>query len=111
MEIHQIFQSIQNFSFYGWVWFWEHGEKTAKLGCLFGVNRHVGKALSLYILKANDKIITCTTVQRVTSDDALLPAIQKLMAKFDSNVVGRLDSKLLTIEIDKEISTKYHMYT
>lgn len=68
------------------------------------MNRHIGEALSLYILKANGKIVTCTTVQRVTSDDDLLPATQNMMAVYDRNVVGHIDCKSATIEIDKETS-------
>ena len=93
-----------NFNFYGWVWHWDWGAKKAKIGRSLGVNRHVGEALSSYILRANGKIVTCTTVQRVTEEDVLVPATQKLMAKFDAEVVDRLDSKSAKIKIDDEIS-------
>ena len=50
------------------------------------MNCHVGQALSSHILKANGQIVTSTTVQNVTADDALLPSAQNLMTAFDANV-------------------------
>ena len=93
-----------DFDFYGWVWHWDWGAKKAQLGRWLGVNRHVGEALSSYVLRANGKIVTCTTVQRVTDLDVLLPATQRLMALFDKEVVGHLDSKTAAIKIEDEVS-------
>ena len=92
-----------NFYVYGWVWFWDLGEKKAKLGHWLGVNCHIGQALSSYILKGNGKIITSTTVQNVTSKDASLPSTQKLMRIFDENVDNYLSTKSSKLTIDEEI--------
>ena len=60
-------------SVYDWVWFWDTGEKKAKLGRWLGVSHHIGQALSSYMLKGNGQIITSTTIQHVISKDILLP--------------------------------------
>ena len=92
-----------DFDFYGWVWYWDLGDKKAKLGRWLGVNRHVGQALSLHILKGDGRIITSTTVQNVTQKDALLPAVQDMMRSFDSHANNYLTTKSSTLAIDAEI--------
>ena len=77
-----------DFKFYGWVWWWDLESKRPKLGRWLGCNRNVGQALASYVLKANGQIITSTTVQNVTVEDALLPPTQRLMSVHDANVGG-----------------------
>ena len=92
-----------DFEFYGWIWFWDMGEKKAKLGRWLGVNHYSGEALSSYVLKANGKITTCTTVQALTADEVKVPAYQKLMVSYDENVPRILDVKHMTVKIDDEV--------
>ena len=79
------------------------GGKKAKLGHWLGVNRHVGQALSLYILKGNGKVITSTTVQNIMQEDASLPAVQNMIGLFDSHINDYLTTKSSKLTIDEEI--------
>ena len=92
-----------DFKFYGWVWWWDLENKRPKLGRWLGVNHHVGEALSSHILKANGQIITSTTVQNVTVEDALLPATQTLMEQFDANVDSYLDRNNKKIPVGDKV--------
>ncbi len=92
-----------DFKFYGWVWWWDLESKRPKLGRWLGCNRNVGQALASYVLKANGQIITSTTVQNVTVEDALLPPTQRLMKIHDANVGGYLDRGTSTASIDDEV--------
>ena len=88
---------------HGWIWWWDLDCKRPRLGRWLDVNRNVGQALSSYILKANRQIVTSTTVQNVTVEDALIPSTQKLMAEHDANVNAYLDRNTKIVAIDDEI--------
>ena len=92
-----------DFNFYGWIWWWDLDCKRPRLGRWLGVSHHVGQALSSHILKANGQIVTSTTVQNVTVEDALIPSTQKLMAEHDANVNAYLDRNTKIVAIDDEI--------
>ena len=59
--------------------------------------------MSSYVLKANGKIVTSTTVQNFTVEDALVPSIKNLIAQNESNVNAYLDRNTTIASIDDEV--------
>ena len=57
-----------DFGFYDWVWYRENaGLGETKLGRWLGVSHRIGTLMSIWVLAASGKVISRTTVQRVTN--------------------------------------------
>ena len=92
-----------DFKFYGWIWRWNLENKRPRIGRWLGVNRNVDQALSSYVLKANGKIVTSTTVQNVTVEDALSPSAKNLMTQHDDYINSYLNRNTTIASIDDKV--------
>ena len=73
------------------------------IGRWLGVNHHCQEALSSHVLKANGRIVTCTTVQALTADDLKVPNFIKLMEQHVRDAHAFLTIKNSAVRIDGNV--------
>ena len=76
------------FEFYDLVYFWDDRDKEHKpsIGRWLGVSHHVGSALCYWILTEKATIISRTTVQHLTEDEALSHDVQQRIKAFHTSL-------------------------
>ena len=80
-----------DFGFYDWIWYKDNaGLGETKLGRWLGVSHHVGPLMSFWILTSGSKVLSRTTVQRVTNLELQLEETVARCRAFDAQVKERL---------------------
>ncbi|HSN67533.1 MAG TPA: reverse transcriptase domain-containing protein [Fusibacter sp.] len=84
-----------DFNFYDWVWAWNmianRMEENPVLGRWLGVSHRVGSDMCYWVLLENGKIVSRSTVQHVTKDDASSEAIKSKMLEFEAKIKEKLE--------------------
>ena len=94
-----------DFGFYDWVWFRENaGLGETKLGRWLGVSHRVGTLMSFWVLTSNGKVLSRTTVQRVTNLELQLDENKTKCDAFTVAITERLGGNdLIPIGDDGEV--------
>jgi Reverse transcriptase (RNA-dependent DNA polymerase) len=89
-----------DFGFYDWVWFRENaGLGETKLGRWLGVSHRVGSMMSFWVISSTGKVLSRTTVQRVTNLELQLEENKAKCAEYTSALRERLGNDELA-ELD-----------
>ena len=80
-----------DFGFYDWVWYRENaGLGETKLGRWLGVSHRIGTLMSFWIITSNGKVLSRTTVQRVTNLELQVEENKHKCAEFTSSLAVRV---------------------
>ena len=80
-----------DFSFYDWCWYKENaGMGETKLGRWLGVSHRTGSLMSFWVLTQSCKVVSRTSVQRVTRLELGEEDTQKRTGAFDETIKLRL---------------------
>ena len=80
-----------DFGFYDWVWYRENaGLGETKLGRWLGVSHRIGTLMSFWVLAASGKVISRTTVQRVTNLEIQVDENKKKCEEFTAAIKERI---------------------
>jgi hypothetical protein len=81
-ETHDISEYL-DFSFYDWVWYKDNaGVGDNSCGQWLGVSHRIGSLMSYWILPKSGKVISRTTVQRMTSSEMETTEVKDRMRVF-----------------------------
>ena len=87
-----------HFGFYDLVWF--HNvekpsltDQSRRLGRWLGVSHRIGSDMCYWILTDSGKVVSCTTVQHVTTEDMSEDGINTIVKDFNDKVSERLNDK------------------
>lgn len=96
-----------DFGFYDWVWFRENaGLGETKLGRWLGVSHRIGTLMSFWVITSSGKVLSRTTVQRVTNLELQLDENKKKCEAFTTAITERLGGNdMIPIGEDGEIIT------
>ena len=90
-----------DFVFYDRVWFHEnYGLGKRGLGRLLGVSHRTGGAMSYWILKANDYVISRTTLQSITNLESEISENQLMFLEFDEESRRRIKNDDFPVDGD-----------
>jgi hypothetical protein len=92
-----------DFDFYDYVWYWDKphldvSKQNPKLGCWLGVSHRVGSDMCYWVLNENGNVLSRTTVQHVTDDDAKQESIKKQLTEFDEKLDARLNDTNFVVD-------------
>ncbi len=89
-----------DFGFYDWVWFRENaGLGETKLGRWLGVSHRVGTLMSFWVITSTGKVLSRTTVQRVTNLELQLEENKTKCATYTAALQERLgDNELVALD-------------
>lgn len=89
-----------DFGFYDWVWFRENaGLGETKLGRWLGVSHRVGTLMSFWVITSTGKVLSRTTVQRVTNLELQLEENKTKCATYTAALQERLgDNELIALD-------------
>ena len=80
-----------DFSFYDWVWYKDNaGVGDNMFGRWLGVSHRVGNLMSYWILTTNGRVISRTTVQRVTNLESTTTEVKQRIQEFDERIAELL---------------------
>ena len=80
-----------DFGFYDWIWFKENaGLGETKIGRWLGVSHKVGTLMSFWVLTQGGKVLSRTTVQRVTNLESQTKENSARQLAFDNVIAARL---------------------
>ena len=83
-----------DFSFYDWVKYHQNAGLGEPLtGRWLGVSHKVGQLMSYWILTSKGRVISCTTVQRLTYAESQTDDIKKACDSFDAMIADAFDAK------------------
>ena len=90
-----------DFGFYDWVWYRENaGLGETKLGRWLGVSHRVGTLMSFWILTSTGKVLSRTTVQRVTNLESKTDDTKTRMQTFTTLITERIGGNDLVVQDD-----------
>ena len=90
-----------DFGFYDWVWYRENaGLGETKLGRWLGVSHRVGTLMSFWIITGTGKVLSRTTVQRVTNLELKTDENKTRMLDFSRLITERIGGNDLVIQDD-----------
>ena len=94
-----------DFGFYDWVWFRENaGLGETKLGKWLGVSHRVGTMMSFWVITSTGKVLSRTTVQRVTNLELQLEENKTKCLAFTAVLRERLgNDELAVLDEDGEL--------
>ena len=94
-----------DFGFYDWVWFRENaGLVETKLGKWLGVSHRVGTMMSFWVITSTGKVLSRTTVQRVTNLELQLEENKTKCLAFTAALQERLgDDQLAELDENGEL--------
>ena len=93
-----------DFSFYDWCWYKENaGMGETKLGRWLGVSHRTGSLMSFWVLTQTCKVVSRTSVQRVTRLEMGEEDTQKRTGAFDEKIKLRLRDHTHTLEEDGKV--------
>jgi hypothetical protein len=88
-----------DFSFYDWVWYRENaGLGETKLGRWLGVSHRVGTLMSFWVLTGTGKVLSRTTVQRVTNLETKTDDNKNRMQAFTASITERIGANDLVVQ-------------
>jgi hypothetical protein len=80
-----------DFGFYDWVWYRENaGLGVTKLGRWLGVSHRIGTLMSFWVIASNGKVLSRTTVQRVTNLELQVAENKEKCKAFTDTLTERL---------------------
>lgn len=80
-----------DFGFYDWVWYRENaGLGETKLGRWLGVSHRIGTLMSFWVLTSSGKVLSRTTVQRVTQLETQIEENKTRMQDFTDQLTARI---------------------
>ena len=83
-----------DFGIYDWVTYRNNaGMGPISLGRWLGVSHKIGQLMSFWILTISGHVISCTTVQRLTSDEKFTDEWKERTCNFDKQIKERLNAK------------------
>ena len=83
-----------DFSFYDYVTFRSNaGLGEISIGRWLGVSHKVGQLMSYWILPASAKVISCTTVQRLTNAEKASDAFKSRIQEYEISIKSRMQSE------------------
>jgi hypothetical protein len=99
-----------DFGFYDWIWYRENaGLGESKLGRWLGVSHRIGTLMSSWVLTSSGKVLSRTTVQRVTQLETQIEENKTRMQDFTDQLTARIggndivaqdDNGNVTLDID-----------
>ena len=93
-----------DFSFYDWCWYKENASMgEMKLGRWLGLSHQTGSLMSFWVLTPSCKVVSRTSVQRVTRLEMGEEATWKRTAAFDETIKLRLHDHAHTLEEDGKV--------
>jgi hypothetical protein len=88
-----------DFGFYDWVWYRENaGLGETKLGRWLGVSHRVGTLMSFWVLTSTGKVLSRTTVQRVTNLETKVEENKTRMTSFTTMIAERIGGNDLVVQ-------------
>jgi hypothetical protein len=82
-----------DFGFYDWAWYKENASLgETKLGRWLGVSHHIGTLMSFWVLTKNGRVLSRTTVQRVTNLELQTAENKTRTNEFDAAIRERLSA-------------------
>ena len=92
-----------DFGFYDWVWYKDNaGVGENNFGRWLGVSHRVGNLMSYWILTNTGRIVSRTTVQRVTNLEQGTDEVRQRMKEFDANIRELLKDQNHVLQGDGE---------
>ena len=92
-----------DFGFYDWVWYKDNaGVGENSFGRWLGVSHRVGNLMSYWILTNTGRIVSRTTVQRVTNLEQGTDEVRQRMKEFDANIRELLKDQNHVLQGDGE---------
>ncbi len=94
-----------DFGFYDWVWNRENaGLGETKRGRWLGVSHRIGTLMSFWVVTANGKVLSRTTVQRVTNLELQVEENKAKCTTFTADIKERLgDNDLIIVDEDGDL--------
>ena len=87
-----------DFGFYDWVWFRENaGSGETKLGRWLGVSHRIGTLMSFWVFTSSRRVMSRTTVQRVTNLELQVGENKVKCADFTTSLSERLGNNDLVV--------------
>ena len=88
-----------DFGFYDWVWYRENaGLGETKVGRWLGVSHRVGTLMSFWVLTSSGKVLSRTTVQRMTQLETQLEENKTRMKDFSEHLTERIGGNDIVAE-------------
>jgi hypothetical protein len=88
-----------DFGFYDWVWYRENaGLGETKIGRWLGVSHRIGTLMSFWVLTSTGKVVSRTTVQRVTNLETKVGENEALMTSFTTRITERIGGNDLVVQ-------------
>ena len=88
-----------DFGFYDWIWYRENaGLGETKVGRWLGVSHRVGTLMSFWVLTSTGKVISRTTVQRMTNLETQVDENKSKMKAFTDQLTERIGGNDMIIE-------------
>ena len=92
-----------DFSFYDWVWYRDNaGVGDNMFGRWLGVSHRVGNLMSYWILTNNGRVISRTTVQRVTNLELSTDEVRKRCVEYDARIADIMKDANHVIQVDAD---------
>ena len=80
-----------DFGFYDWIWYRENaGLGETKIGRWLGVSHRIGTLMSFWVLRSTVKVLSRTTVQRVTNLEMKISDNEARMSNFTTLITERI---------------------
>lgn len=97
--------ALLDFDFWDLVWYLkgDHpsvGDNAKELGRWLGISRKVGAALTYFIMTKDGKVISESTVQKVTQEDMKNEDTKTMVSEFNSNLRAKLNDEAHVIKDD-----------
>ena len=88
-----------DFGFYDWVWYRENaGLGETKIGRWLGVSHRIGTLMSFWVLTSNGKVISRTTVQRMTNLESQLEENKTRMQSFTNQLAEQIGENDIVVQ-------------
>jgi hypothetical protein len=92
-----------DFGFYDWIWYRENaGLGETKIGRWLGVSHRIGTLMSFWVLTSSGKVLSRTTVQRVTQLEAQLEENKTRMKSFTDQLTERIGGNDIVVAQDED---------
>ncbi len=92
-----------DFDFYDYVWYWNMPhlnilKDITKIGCWLGVLHMIKSNMCYWLINENSNVLSQTTVQHVTQDDAKTDEMKVRLEEFDEKLDLRLNDTNFVVE-------------